>query len=148
MPEIATLLVLNGPNLNRLGKREPSIYGALTLDELERQCELWAGELNISATCRQSNYEGQLLEWIQDAEEHGFAGIIINPGALTHYSYALRDAISGQNLPVVEVHISNVDAREEFRHKSVTAGVCKGKISGMGFLGYRFAMEYLAEEWA
>ncbi|WP_291426584.1 type II 3-dehydroquinate dehydratase [Deinococcus sp.] len=139
------LLVLNGPNLNRLGLREPGVYGALTLEDLERQCETWGAELGDSVTCRQSNFEGQLLEWVQEAQEQGFGGIIINPGALTHYSYALRDAIAGQQLPVVEVHISNVDAREEFRHKSVTASVCKGKISGMGFLGYRFAMEYLTE---
>lgn len=143
-----TLLILNGPNLNCLGKREPGIYGALSLDDLERQCELWASELNLSTTCRQSNYEGQLLEWVQEAGEQGFSGIVINPGALTHYSYALRDAIAGQSLPVIEVHISNVDAREEFRHKSVTAAVCKGKISGLGFAGYRLAMVYLAEEWA
>lgn len=143
-----TLLILNGPNLNCLGKREPGIYGALSLDDLERQCELWASELNLSATCRQSNYEGQLLEWVQEAGEQGFSGIVINPGALTHYSYALRDAIAGQSLPVIEVHISNVDAREEFRHKSVTAAVCKGKISGLGFAGYRLAMVYLAEECA
>ena len=139
------LLVLNGPNLNRLGLREPGIYGAQTLEDLERQCEAWGAELELSVTCRQSNYEGQLLEWVQDAEEQGFTGIVLNPGALTHSSYALRDAISGQNLPVVEVHISNVDAREPFRHVSVTAGVCRGKISGLGFAGYRLAMAYLAE---
>lgn len=139
------LLVLNGPNLNRLGLREPDVYGNQTLEDLERQCEAWGAELGEAVTCRQSNFEGQLLEWIQEAQEQGFTGIVINPGALTHYSYALRDAISGQVLPVVEVHISNVDAREDFRHKSVTAAVCKGKISGLGFLGYRLAMEYLTD---
>lgn len=139
------LLVLNGPNLNRLGLREPGVYGSQTLEDLERQCESWGAELGESVTCRQSNFEGQLLEWIHEAQEQGFTGIVINPGALTHYSYALRDAIAGQPLPVVEVHISNVDAREEFRHKSVTAAVCKGKISGLGFVGYRLAMEYLLE---
>ena len=139
------LLILNGPNLNRLGLREPGVYGSQTLEDLERQCEAWGAELEMSVTCRQSNYEGQLLEWVQDAEEQGFTVMVINPGALTHYSYALRDAISGQRLPVVEVHISNVDAREEFRHQSVTAAVCRGKISGLGFSGYRLAMEYLAE---
>lgn len=102
-------------------------------------------ELSVTVTCRQSNFEGQLLEWVHEAQEQGFAGIVINPGALTHYSYALRDAIAGQPLPVVEVHISNVDAREEFRHRSVTAAVCRGKISGLGFLGYRLAMEALTE---
>lgn len=140
------LLVLNGPNLNRLGLREPGVYGSQTLEDLERQCETWGAELGESVTCRQSNFEGQLLEWIHEAQEQGFTGIVLNPGALTHYSYALRDAIAGQPLPVVEVHISNVDAREEFRHKSVTAAVCKGKISGLGFLGYRLGMEYLVEE--
>ncbi len=139
------LLVLNGPNLNRLGLREPGVYGTQTLEDLERQCETWGAELGAAVTCRQSNFEGQLLEWIHEAQEQGFTGIVINPGALTHYSYALRDAIGGQPLPVVEVHISNVDAREEFRHTSVTAAVCKGKISGLGFLGYRLAMEYLTE---
>ena len=139
------LLVLNGPNLNRLGLREPDVYGNQTLEDLERQCEAWGAELGEAVTCRQSNFEGQLLEWIQEAQEQGFTGIVINPGALTHYSYALRDAISGQVLPVVEVHISNVDAREDFRHKSVTAAVCKGKITGLGFLGYRLAMEYLTD---
>ncbi|MPY66850.1 type II 3-dehydroquinate dehydratase [Deinococcus sp. SDU3-2] len=139
------ILVLNGPNLNRLGLREPGVYGSQTLEDLERLCEEWGAELGVPVTCRQNNHEGQLLEWIQDAEDHGFAGIVLNPGALTHYSYALRDAIAGQRLPVVEVHISNVDAREEFRHKSVTAAVCRGKISGLGFLGYRLAIEALVE---
>lgn len=139
------ILVLNGPNLNRLGLREPGVYGSQTLEDLERLCEEWGAELGVPVTCRQNNHEGQLLEWIQDAEEHGFRGIILNPGALTHYSYALRDAIAGQPLPVIEVHISNVDAREEFRHTSVTAAVCRGKISGLGFLGYRLGMEALVE---
>ena len=94
------LLVLNGPNLNRLGLREPGVYGPQTLEDLERQCEAWAAELRQSATCRQSNYEGQLLEWVHEAQEQGFTGIVINPGALTHYSFALRDAIASQPLPV------------------------------------------------
>ena len=139
------LLVLNGPNLNRLGLREPGVYGSQTLEDLERQCESWGAELGTSVTCRQSNYEGQLIEWIHEAQEQGFSGVVINPGALTHYSYALRDAIAGQPLPVIEVHISNVDAREEFRHTSVTAAVCRGKISGLGFLGYRLGMGALVE---
>ncbi|MDR6217014.1 type II 3-dehydroquinate dehydratase [Deinococcus soli (ex Cha et al. 2016)] len=139
------LLVVNGPNLNRLGLREPGVYGSQTLEDLERQCDAWGAELGQAVTCRQSNYEGQLIEWIHEAEEHGFTGIVLNPGALTHYSYALRDAIAGQRVPVIEVHISNVDAREEFRHKSVTAAVCRGKISGLGFLGYRLGLEALVE---
>ena len=139
------LLVVNGPNLNRLGLREPGVYGSQTLEDLERQCDAWGAELGQAVTCRQSNYEGQLIEWIHEAEEHGFTGIVLNPGALTHYSYALRDAIAGQRVPVIELHISNVDAREEFRHKSVTAAVCRGKISGLGFLGYRLGLEALVE---
>lgn len=139
------ILVLNGPNLNLLGTREPDVYGAETLEDLETQCETWGADLGVTVTCRQSNHEGNLIEWVHEAASAGFRGIVINPGALTHYSYALRDAIAGQPLAVVEVHISNVDAREAFRHTSVTAGVCKGKISGLGFLGYRLAMEYLLE---
>jgi 3-dehydroquinate dehydratase-2 len=139
------VLILNGPNLNALGKREPQIYGTLTLSDLESLCEAYAAELGTDVTCRQSNFEGQLIEWIQDAEGHGFTGIVLNPGALTHYSYALRDAVAGQPLPVVEVHLSNVDAREAFRQVSVTAGVCLGKVSGFGPLGYRLAMEVLLE---
>jgi 3-dehydroquinate dehydratase II len=138
------ILILNGPNLNRLGTREPSVYGHETLQDLEHHCHTWALELGVHAECRQSNFEGQLLEWVQTANEHGFTGIIINPGALTHYSYALRDAIGGQPLPVLEVHISNVHAREEFRHKSVIAPVCVGAIIGLGTQGYRLALEYLA----
>ncbi|MEF2279241.1 type II 3-dehydroquinate dehydratase [Deinococcus sp. YIM 134068] len=139
------ILVLNGPNLNRLGLREPGMYGAQTLEDLERLCEGWGAELGLTVACRQSNFEGQLLEWVHEAQTNGFSGIVINPGALTHYSYALRDAIASQPLPVVEVHITNVDAREAFRHASVTAPVCRGKISGLGFLGYRLAMEALTE---
>ena len=138
-------LILNGPNLNLLGKREPGIYGSGTLEDLERQCEEWGAELGVAVTYHQSNFEGQFLEWVQQAQGQGFTGIVMNPGALTHYSYALRDAVAGQSLPVVEVHISNVDAREEFQHKSVTAAVCRGKISGLGWAGYRFAMEHLSE---
>jgi 3-dehydroquinate dehydratase II len=138
------ILILNGPNLNRLGTREPGVYGHDTLQDLEQQCHDWALALGFQAECRQSNFEGQLLEWVQTASEHGFRAIIINPGALTHYSYALRDAIGGQPLPVLEVHISNVHAREEFRHKSVVAPVCVGAIIGLGVQGYRLALEYLA----
>jgi 3-dehydroquinate dehydratase II len=140
------VLILNGPNLNRLGTREPSVYGHETLQDLEHHCRTWALELGLHAECRQSNFEGQLLEWVQTANEHGFTGIIINPGAFTHYSYALRDAIGGQPLPVLEVHISNVHAREEFRHKSVIAPVCVGAIIGLGTQGYRLALEYLANQ--
>ena len=139
------ILVLNGPNLNRLGTREPGVYGSITLSELEEHCYSWATDLKLSLKCQQSNFEGQLLEWVQTASELGYQGIIINPGALTHYSYALRDAISGQDLPVLEVHLSNVHAREEFRHKSVISAVCKGSIVGLGASGYRLALEFFSE---
>ena len=138
------ILILNGPNLNRLGTREPGVYGNETLQDLERNAQAWALGFGLQAECRQSNFEGQLLEWVQTANEDGFRGIIINPGALTHYSYALRDAIAGQALPVLEVHISNVHAREEFRHKSVIAPVCVGAIIGLGTQGYRLALGYFA----
>jgi 3-dehydroquinate dehydratase II len=138
------ILILNGPNLNRLGTREPDVYGSMTLPDLESQTESWGAELGLAVVCRQTNFEGQLLEWVQTASETGFRAIIINPGALTHYSYALRDAIAGQPLPVVEVHLSNVHAREEFRHRSVTAAVCAGSIVGLGAQGYRLALEYLS----
>jgi 3-dehydroquinate dehydratase II len=143
--EAALILILNGPNLNRLGTREPNVYGAQTLPELETQIESWGVDLGLAVTCKQSNFEGQLLEWVQTAAENGYRALVINPGALTHYSYALRDAIAGQPLPVVEVHLSNVHARESFRHSSVTAAVCVGSIVGLGASGYRLALEYLAE---
>jgi 3-dehydroquinate dehydratase II len=139
------ILVLNGPNLNRLGTREPGVYGSMTLIELEESCENWAKDLKLGIKCQQTNFEGQLLEWVQSAGELGYRGIIINPGALTHYSYALRDAIAGQDLPVLEVHLSNVHAREEFRHKSVISAVCKGAIIGLGAQGYRLGLEFFAE---
>ncbi len=138
------ILILNGPNLNRLGSREPDVYGHLTLPDLETMIETWGAELGLAVACKQSNFEGQLLEWVQTASDSGFTGIVINPGALTHYSYALRDAIAGQPLPTLEVHLSNVHAREQFRHSSVTAGVCVGSILGLGAQGYRLALEYFA----
>ncbi|WP_457637306.1 type II 3-dehydroquinate dehydratase [Oceanithermus sp.] len=140
------ILVLNGPNLNLLGRRQPQIYGQQTLEELEEQIEAWAAELGAAVTLRQSNYEGQLIEWIQQAEAEGFSGIVLNPGALTHYSYALADAIAAQSLPLVEVHLSNIHAREEFRRRSVTAVAAVGQISGLGPLGYKFALAYLMEK--
>ncbi|HGY08679.1 MAG TPA: type II 3-dehydroquinate dehydratase [Oceanithermus profundus] len=140
------ILVLNGPNLNLLGTREPEVYGRMTLEELEDQIEAWAAELNVAVTLRQSNYEGQLVEWIQQAEGEGFSGIVLNPAALTHYSYALLDAIAAQPLPVVEVHLSNVHAREPFRRQSVTAAAAVGQIAGLGPLGYKYALAFLTEK--
>jgi len=137
------ILVLHGPNLNLLGRREPEVYGTLTFEELEEKLETWGSELGVGVVSRQSNHEGQLVEWIQRAEEEGFRGMVLNPGALTHYSYALLDAIRAQPLPVVEVHLSNLYAREPFRAHSVTAPAARGVISGLGPLGYRYAIEYL-----
>ncbi|MEY4530534.1 MAG: hypothetical protein RLZZ156_1255 [Deinococcota bacterium] len=137
------ILVLNGANLNRLGTRQPEVYGAQTLAELEAQVKVWGLELGFSVVCQQSNFEGAMLEWVQTAAELGYKAIVVNPGAWTHYSYALRDAIAGQSLPVLEVHLSNVHAREEFRHNSVISPVCTGSIIGLGAQGYRLALEFL-----
>ncbi len=139
------ILILNGPNLNRLGLREPAVYGQTTLEELEELCETWGAELGLGVACRQSNFEGQLVEWIHQAESEGFRAIVLNPGALTHYSIALLDAIRAQPLPVVEVHLSNIHAREEFRRHSVTAAAARGLVSGFGALSYKLALVYLAD---
>lgn len=137
------ILVLHGPNLNMLGRREPEVYGTLTFEELEEKLKAWGEELGVPVESRQSNHEGELVEWIQAAQDEGFRGIVLNPGALTHYSYALLDAIRAQTLPVVEVHLSNIYAREPFRAHSVTAPAAKGVITGLGPLGYRYALAYL-----
>jgi 3-dehydroquinate dehydratase-2 len=139
------ILILNGPNLNLLGRREPEIYGHTTLEELEELCQAWGAELGLGVVCRQSNFEGQLVEWIQQAADEGFRAIVLNPGAFTHYSLALLDAIRGQRLPVVEVHLSNLHAREEYRRHSVTAMATKGIISGFGLMSYTMALVYLAD---
>ena len=136
------ILVLNGANLNRLGVRQPEVYGAETLAELEARIKTWGAELGFEVVCQQSNFEGALLEWVQTAAELGYKAVILNPGAWTHYSYGLRDAIAGQSLPVLEVHLSNVHAREEFRHTSVIAPVCVGSIIGLGAQGYRLALDF------
>ncbi|NMH74367.1 type II 3-dehydroquinate dehydratase [Bacillus sp. RO2] len=133
------LLVLNGPNLNRLGLREPAVYGSQTLQDLEAQLQAFAGKNSFELTCFQSNHEGELIDTLHDAEGH-YDGIVINPGAFTHYSYAIRDAIASITVPVMEVHISNIHKREEFRHTSVTAPVTTGQIVGLGFYGYELAL--------
>src|SRR5215216_5110682 len=132
--------VLNGPNLNLLGRREPNIYGALTLAEIERRLQEHAERAGITLTCRQSNTEGELATWIQEAGLQG-AGVVINAGAYTHTSLALRDAIGGSGAVTVEVHISNVYAREAFRHKSMIAPVCAGVICGFGPMSYALGLD-------
>jgi 3-dehydroquinate dehydratase-2 len=139
------ILVLSGPNLNRLGRREPQIYGTLTLSELHARIEQRAIELGSRAECRQSNHEGALIDWIGAAKDTGFSGILINPGALTHTSYALYDALRGAELPAVEVHISNPDAREEFRKTSLTAPACVARVAGFGTASYMLALLGLIE---
>ncbi|MBT3377766.1 MAG: type II 3-dehydroquinate dehydratase [Lentisphaerae bacterium] len=141
-PSTPQVLVLNGPNLQLLGKREPETYGANTLADVIAGVERTADELGVGVECRQSNHEGELLDWI-GAALGTFSGIVINPGAFTHTSVALRDAISGVGLPAVEVHISNVYAREAFRHHSWLAPVCVGQISGFGIAGYEWGLRAL-----
>jgi len=135
------ILVLSGPNLDRLGKREPHIYGTTTLAQIHAGLAATARELGASVECRQSNHEGELVTWIGSAGDDGFAGILLNAGAYTHTSYAIHDAIKGSPLPVVEVHLSNPEARETFRHVSVIAAACVGKVAGFGSDSYRTALE-------
>ena len=139
------VVVVHGPNLNLLGKREPHIYGTRSLDDLNEIVRKKASALGLEVTAFQSNHEGELIDFLQK-EGPGSAGVVINPGALSHYSLALYDCLQALGLPVVEVHISNIHAREEFRSKSVTARAAKGVITGLGFKGYELALEFLAEE--
>lgn len=136
--------ILNGPNLNMLGVREPGIYGGKSLADIEADCRRRADELRIAIEFRQSNHEGVLVDWIQEAGERG-AGVVINPGAYGHTSLALHDAIRAVSpLPVVEVHLSNIHAREPFRHRSMIAPVAVGMICGLGPIGYTLALDALA----
>ncbi|MBM7552323.1 type II 3-dehydroquinate dehydratase [Thalassobacillus pellis] len=139
------LLLLNGPNLNMLGKREPGVYGNQTLEEIVHLVKKTAAEKGFEVEAFQSNHEGELVDLIQQADGK-YEGIIFNPAAYTHTSIALRDAISAVQAPVIEVHISNVHAREEFRHHSMLAPVCRGQIVGIGISGYRLAALALMEE--
>ena len=137
------LLLLNGPNLNFLGIREKGVYGTEDYGYLVRMMKEKAEREGHELDIYQSNFEGGLIDKIQEAYYNGTEGIIINPGAFTHYSYALRDALSSVEIPKVEVHISNVHKSEEFRHTSVTAPVCDGQVLGLGLKGYALAMDYL-----
>ncbi len=137
------ILVLNGPNLNLLGEREPERYGHTTLAELERRCGEVAAKLGSGAVCRQSNHEGQLIDWLHGAKREGFRGVVMNPGGFSHTSVALRDAIAAIDIVVVEVHISNVLAREPFRHTSMTGAACAGSVIGLGIDGYLLAISHL-----
>jgi len=136
-------LVLHGPNLNLLGRREPHIYGTLTLAEVDRLIREHARLRGIRVESRQSNVEGQHIDWLQRAEGEGFDGVVFNPGAFTHYSIALRDAVAAIGVPVVEVHLSNIHAREPFRRESVIAAAARGQIAGFGPQSYLLGLDAL-----
>jgi 3-dehydroquinate dehydratase-2 len=138
------IYVLNGPNLNLLGLREPEIYGTDTLDDIAGRLEERAKKLGVAVDIRQSNHEGHLIDWLQEARLKGAKAVILNAGAFTHTSVALRDAIKAIGLPVIEVHLSNPQARESFRHRSHIAAVARGSICGLGGMGYELALDAAA----
>jgi 3-dehydroquinate dehydratase-2 len=137
------IAILNGPNLNRLGKREPEIYGSTTLAELQQELESAAKAASVELHFFQSNHEGALIDEIYRLSDNGFSAGIINPGGLTHTSVALRDALAGSGMDWIEVHISNIHQRESFRHTSLTSAVCRGQVSGLGIQGYHAALQSL-----
>ncbi|MWA04362.1 type II 3-dehydroquinate dehydratase [Actinomadura sp. LD22] len=138
------VLVLNGPNLGRLGSREPEVYGAATLDDLAALCRDTGRRLDLSVEVRQTDDEAELIRWVHEAADERLP-IVLNPAAFTHYSYGLRDALAQRTAPLVEVHISNPATREEFRHTSVVAGVATGTIAGFGMMSYVLALQAVAE---
>ena len=144
MAALPTIYVLNGPNLNLLGTREPEIYGSETLDEIAGALEDHARGLGLSIDMRQSNHEGHLIDWIHEAAAEGARAVILNAGAFTHTSIALHDAVKSVTVPVIEVHLSNPHGREAFRHKSFIAPVARGSIMGFGALGYELALDAAA----
>ncbi len=137
------ILVIHGPNINLTGMREKSVYGSKSFEQINDDIKKWAEELGMQAEIFQSNYEGAIIDKLQDAIGN-VSGVVMNPGAYTHYSYAIRDAVASTGLPVVEVHMSNIHAREEFRHHSVIAPVCKGQICGFGADSYRLGLEAIS----
>jgi len=138
------ILIINGPNLDILGKREPKIYGTLTLKDIEKRLKKKFPKVNMEFY--QSNSEGPIIDALHKALDGSVGGVVLNPGAFTHYSYAIRDAVAALEVPVIEVHLSNVNAREEFRRKSVIAPECKGVIAGFGVRGYELAIELILEQ--
>jgi 3-dehydroquinate dehydratase-2 len=136
--------VLNGVNLDVLGRRDPETYGGLSINELESRIYAWGSELGLAVRCRQTNSEGQYIEWLHELWEQA-EGVVVNPAAWTHYSYAIRDAVELLDVPVVEVHLSNVDEREDWRRVSVISDLAAKRVIGMGPEGYREALRFLAE---
>ena len=141
---MAKILVVNGPNLNMLGTREPEVYGTETLDQMNARLAELANEIGLDLVFFQSNHEGEIIDFLQK-ESTSADGVVINPGALTHYSYALRDAILAIGIETVEVHLSNLFARDDFRRNSVIAPVCRGQVCGFGFYGYAMALSYFSD---
>jgi 3-dehydroquinate dehydratase-2 len=139
------VLVLNGVNLDMLGRRDPKLYGGLSLNELETRIYEWAQELTLTVRCRQTNSEGEYIGWIHDAYRDA-DGVIVNPGAWSHYSYAIHDALEILDMPIVEVHLSNIEDREEWRRRSVISDLMAHRVTGKGPDGYREALEYLAAQ--
>jgi|SRR5579862_3615788 len=137
------VLVLNGVNLDQLARRDPKVYGGISLNELETRIYEWAQELALTVRCRKTNSEGEYIDWIHDAADDA-SGLIVNPGAWSHYSYAIHDALELITVPIVEVHLSNIEEREEWRRHSVISDVVSHRVIGKGPDGYREALEYLA----